>query len=191
MEKQIDTGELSYTIVRSRRRTLAIEIRRDGSVLIRAPLKMPEARIGAFVQEKRGWIFQQLEKIPGVPGQGSPVIPRIPEDERLRLKKEAGVVLRQRSAYFAKRLQVHYNRITIREQRTRWGSCSSNQNLNFNWKLILAPMEVLDYVVVHELCHLKEMNHSPAYWREVEKILPDYERQKDWLKQNGWKLMLQ
>ncbi|MDO5136099.1 MAG: SprT family zinc-dependent metalloprotease [Eubacteriales bacterium] len=190
MEKQIKRKAVAYTIIRSRRRTLAIEIRRDGSVLIRAPLHMSEARIEAFVQEKREWIRKQLEKVP-VSGQEPPEIPRIPEEERVRLKKEAEALFHQRAAHFASLLQVKYNRITVREQKTRWGSCSSNQNLNFNWKLILAPREVLDYVVVHELCHLKEMNHSPAYWQEVERVLPDYQRQKDWLKQNGWRLMLQ
>ena len=89
---------------------------------------------------------------------------------------------------FARLMGVSYRNITIREQKTRWGSCSSEKNLNFNWKLILAPPEVLDYVVVHELCHLKEMNHSKAFWDEVGKVMPEYETYKLWLKENGWKL---
>lgn len=94
----------------------------------------------------------------------------------------------QRVSYFARLMGVSYRNITIREQKTRWGSCSSEKNLNFNWKLILAPPEVLDYVVVHELCHLKEMNHSKAFWDEVGKVMPEYETYKLWLKENGWKL---
>lgn len=94
----------------------------------------------------------------------------------------------QKSFLFCQTHGVSYRNITIREQKTRWGSCSSEKNLNFNWKLILAPPEVLDYVVVHELCHLKEMNHSKAFWDEVGKVMPEYETYKLWLKENGWKL---
>ena len=80
---------------------------------------------------------------------------------------------------------VTYGRISIREQKTRWGSCSSKGNLNFNWRLIFAPPEVLDYVVVHELAHRKEMNHSKAFYAIVESIMPDYRKWKKWLKENG------
>ena len=84
---------------------------------------------------------------------------------------------------------VDYGRITVRDQRTRWGSCSAKGNLNFNWRLILAPGEVLDYVVVHELAHRREMNHSKRFWSLVEMVLPDYERRRRWLKENGEALM--
>ena len=94
-----------------------------------------------------------------------------------------------RGSYYLRNIGVDYGIITIREQKTRWGSCTSEGNLNFNWLLMLAPPEILDYVVVHELCHRKEMNHSAAFWREVEHILPDYRERKKWLKDNGWYLM--
>ena len=94
-----------------------------------------------------------------------------------------------RVAYYAEKLGVSYGKITLRQQKTRWGSCAANGKLNFNWLLILAPPEVLDYVVVHELCHRMEMNHSQAFWKEVEKILPDYRERQKWLKDNGWRLM--
>ena len=77
--------------------------------------------------------------------------------------------------------------ITVREQKTRWGSCSAKGNLNFNWKLVLMPEEILDYVVVHELAHRLQMNHSTEFWDEVEKILPDYRKRRQWLKENGQK----
>ena len=113
----------------------------------------------------------------------------ITEEERQNGILRAKKIFPERTAYFAKRMGVTYKRITIREQKTRWGSCSSAGNLNFNWLLILAPPEVLDYVVVHELCHRREMNHSQAFWKEVEKILPDYRERQKWLKDNGWRLM--
>ena len=92
-------------------------------------------------------------------------------------------------AYFAKQIGATYGRITIRNQKTRWGSCSSKGNLNFNCLLMLAPSEVIDYVVVHELCHRKEMNHSKAFWSEVEKVLPDYKAHVKWLKDEGGNIM--
>lgn len=95
------------------------------------------------------------------------------------------MVISQRVSYFAAKMDVTYGRISIRAQKTRWGSCSGQGNLNFNWKLILMPPEILDYVVVHELAHRKQMNHSKLFWAEVERILPDYERRRRWLKENG------
>ena len=102
----------------------------------------------------------------------------------------ARIRIAERTAYYAGIIGVTYGRITIRDQKTRWGSCSSQGNLNFTWKLVLAPPEVLDYVVVHELCHRIEMNHSAAFWRQVVRVLPDYQQQRGWLKENGWLLKL-
>ena len=109
--------------------------------------------------------------------------------KRNSLQQEACRKIPERTAYFAEKIGVSYGRITLRQQKTRWGSCSANGNLNFNWLLILAPPEVLDYVVVHELCHRRQMNHSQAFWNEVSAVLPGYKEQKKWLKDNGWKLM--
>lgn len=178
----------AYKVIRSQRKTMAVEIHQDGQIVVRAPYRISQTRIRQFVEEKSDWIQKNLEKMQGKQ-QEKTQLPKLSPEERERLQKAAGEVFLQRSRYFAELLNVHFNRITIREQKTRWGSCSSKQNLNFNWKLILAPPEILDYVVVHELCHLKEMNHSPAFWHEVEQILPDYPQRKKWLKDNGWKLM--
>ena len=110
--------------------------------------------------------------------------------EFCRLKKRASIVISERVAHFAPLVGVDYGRITIRSQKTRWGSCSSKGDLNFNCLLLLAPPEVLDYVVVHELCHRKQMNHSPRFWAEVARIIPDYKTKVKWLKENGGRLML-
>ena len=92
---------------------------------------------------------------------------------------------RERLNLYAPRISEDYGRVTVREQKTRWGSCSSKRNLNFNWKLIQAPPEALDYVVIHELCHLREFNHSPRFWQLVQAQMPEYESWKRWLKQHG------
>lgn len=103
-------------------------------------------------------------------------------------RKKSEEVIHDRLQFFNEHYQFSYSRVTLRNQKTRWGSCSSRRNLNFNWRLIMAPIEVIDYVVVHELCHLKEMNHSPRYWALVEEAIPDYKKHRKWLKDNHYLL---
>ena len=107
-----------------------------------------------------------------------------------RYRQAAKEYFPARVAYYEKIIGVTHNEIRIRDQKTRWGSCSSKGNLNFNWRLMLAPPRVLDYVVVHELCHRKEMNHSKAFWNAVEMVLPDYKELRKWLRDNGNSLSL-
>lgn len=109
--------------------------------------------------------------------------------EMALLTKRAKQVFPDKVAYYAQQIGVTYGRVTIRHQKTRWGSCSSLGNLNFNCLLLYAPDAVQNYVVVHELCHRKEMNHSKRFWQEVEKIMPDYKIHRKWLKENGRKIM--
>ena len=182
------SSQISYQIIRSSRKTMSLEIKADGSVVVRAPLRLSEAKIQKFVEEKQEWILKNLEKIQKRDAQKENV-QKLSALERQHLQNKACVVIPRRVAYYAEKLGVSYGKITLRQQKTRWGSCSSEKNLNFNWLLILAPSEVLDYVVVHELCHRREMNHSQAFWKEVEKILPDYRERQKWLKDNGWRLM--
>ncbi|WP_051350709.1 M48 family metallopeptidase [Caloramator sp. ALD01] len=104
------------------------------------------------------------------------------------LKEESKVVLKQRVEFFSQKYNLVPNRVVIKEQKTIWGSCSSKGNINLNWRLILVPLDVLDYVVVHELCHLKHHNHSKKFWDLVKEIMPDFEKKKMWLKENGGRL---
>lgn len=106
-----------------------------------------------------------------------------------QLREQARKVINLRAEYYAQELNVKYNRIAIRDTSSRWGSCSSLGNLNFSWRLILAPDYVLDYVVIHELCHLLEMNHSKAFWDHVASIQPSYKISRNWLKNHGQELM--
>lgn len=103
---------------------------------------------------------------------------------RIRAKEN----IESRVKVFAAKIGESPNKVTIKAQKTRWGSCSSLGNLNFNWRLIMMPQKIIDYVVVHELCHLKEMNHSLAFWNRVEEIMPDYRNRRKWLKNNAWKV---
>ena len=180
----------SIRIIRSDRRTLSLQVRRDGEVLVRAPRRASLAEIESFVRKNAGWLQKHIELVEKErkAAAASPVEPLSMEEIR-KLADEALRVIPNRVAHYAPLVGVRYGRITIRNQRTRWGSCSSKGNLNFNCLLMLAPPEVLDYVVVHELCHRKEMNHSPRFWAEVERVIPSYKTYEKWLKTEGSHLM--
>lgn len=105
-------------------------------------------------------------------------------------KKKAEEVIHDRLQFFNEHYHLRYNRVTFRNQKTRWGSCSAAKNLNFNWRLIMAPIEIIDYVVVHEMSHLKHMNHSVAFWKLVSEAIPGYKDNRKWLKENHYLLAL-
>ena len=177
--------DFSYTLVRSGRKTVSLEIRPDGSLLVRAPRRMSDRAVREFVRAKEPWLREKLLKY-----QNRPLLPRLTEAELAALKAGAKEDLTRRTEYWAPRVGVGYGKITIRCQKTRWGSCSVRGNLNFNCLLLLAPPEVRDYVVIHELCHRKEMNHSPAFWAEVARACPEHHRCRKWLQDNGGGLLV-
>ena len=188
-EELVKIAGLSVLLVRSSRKTLAVQIRADGTVIARAPLRMPKDRILYFLSEKASWIRMQQGKMQERENMRQQARIHLAAAQEKERRERAKSVLAQRTAYFARQIGVTYGRITVRDQKTRWGSCSQTGNLNFNFRLILAPSEVLDYVVVHELCHRRQMNHSAQFWQEVAQVLPDYRKRKAWLTENGWRLM--
>lgn len=184
---------MDYQLIRSARKTIAIEVKKDGSVIVRAPRQCARSVIEGIVREKQDWILKkQQEAVQKVREQEEKrsELPTWSEADEQRARLLARHVLTQKTKLYASLMQVNYGKITIRDQKTRWGSCSSKGNLNFNWRLILAPEAVQDYVVVHELAHRLQMNHSPAFWKIVEQILPDHQMQRRWLKEHGEELML-
>lgn len=174
--------ELSVKIIRSSRRTISLELRQDYSVVIRVPWQVSDTDAMEFLNRKRKWIEKHMKQ---KSEEKSDIVPPLSTEEIKRLSNQALVIFPQKVKYYAEILNVSYGRITIRSQKTRWGSCSAKGNLNFNCLLMLAPDKVQDYVVVHELCHRLEMNHSAAFWAQVERIMPDYKKYQDWLKKNG------
>ena len=173
-----DMEKMEYTIIRSARKTLSIQLLPSGEVEVRAPNRMPKREIDHFLEEKSDWIETHRRKLPAVQ-------PKLTDAELGALARHAKEVLPEITAHFAPLVGVDYGRITIRAQRTRWGSCSAQGNLNFNCLLMLTPDDVMEYVVVHELCHRKEMNHSARFWAEVERVLPHYRESRRWLKEQG------
>lgn len=179
--------ELEYTLIKSRRKTISLEVREDG-LIVRAPNRTSKREADAFVQKHEKWIEKKREQI-ALRKAREQATPKLSDEELDALAQQAREVIPARVAYYAQLMGVTYGRITLRCQKTRWGSCSAKKNLNFNILLMLTPPEVLDSVVVHELCHLRQMNHSPQFYTQVYAVYPEYDRWNRWLKENGSAIM--
>lgn len=207
---------MDYTLTRTNRKTIALYVR-DGSVEVRAPLKMPKRNIDYFVASKENWIMDKLIKLSEqsrrresfnldygslVTYRGSDypieakdgnrvgfedgrfymppnltsgqIIAACVQIYRMLAKRD----LTEKAIFFAEQMSVMPDAVKINGAKTRWGSCSSKKSLNFSWRLIMAGDDVIDYVVVHELAHLTEMNHSARFWAIVEGVLPDYSKRR-------------
>jgi predicted metal-dependent hydrolase len=216
-------------VIRTRRKTIALIIQRDGSLMVRAPLQASSHQIQVLVDRKVEWIeekraaaikqqsnrfshsFREDEEFLFL-GKGYPLMiveqaaVALSLDDHFRLNKkvlpkarqvftswfcqQARQTLAERVAEYARRYGFSYKQVKITSAVTRWGSCSSSGSLNFTWRLVMAPLDVIDYVVVHELVHTRVKNHSKDFWAEVKAIMPDYQARMEWLKRNGSRLKL-
>jgi len=221
---------ITKTIIRSKRKTLGIEIGPDSSVIIRAPENTSESTIDAVLRKKMLWIVQKQRLAPIVykkskskeyvdgegflflgesyklfisNNSGQPLVFNGKEfllssihllDAKkhfiLWYKEQALTIITQRAIHFANILGLNFQKITINTSSKRWGSCGYKGTLNFSWRLVMAPLKVVDYVVLHELTHLHERNHTKLFWQKIRLLLPDYEKQREWLKENGYLLMV-
>ncbi len=179
---------MGYPLKRSSRKTCEIKVKANGEVTVYAPIRMPMQIIEQFVRDKGDWIARTQDKFSTIKEQKKQVQP-FSREEIYYLVQDAKRLIPPKVKHYAEIMGVRYNRITIKSQHTRWGSCSSKKNLNFNCLLMLVPDEVVDYVIVHELCHLKEMNHSEKFWAEVKRVLPDYKLSYSWLRKHGGELI--
>lgn len=178
-----ENSKTEILIIRSNRKTISIEVK-PNEVVVRAPVRMKDKDIEEFVESKRNWIEKHLQIVSERQLHLNELEPYSEAEIKAFIQK-AKEEIPKRVKIYAEKIGVTYNRITIRCQHTRWGSCSSKGNLNFNCILILLPDDVIDSVVVHELCHRKHMNHSAWFYEEIEKVFPEYKRCHAWLKQNG------
>jgi predicted metal-dependent hydrolase len=180
---------MEYTLIRSSRRSCGIIVDKDAQLIVRAPLRQSVSSIEELLHAKNDWILRAVEKQREAASKRPES--RLTPEERTRqialIRTRLRPVLEDRIRYFEPFLPPHrkITMLRIADQKTRWGSCSAKGTLSFNWRLYLAPPEVLDYVVVHELCHLIHMDHSTAFWALVSSILPDYRERRRWLKVNG------
>ena len=174
---------MEVEVIRSRRKTLSAQIR-QGRVVVRAPLRTADAEIRQFLEKHRRWLEKHLAQAREMEETKAGLHRLAPEEIR-ELKKQARRVIPERAAYYAPLIGVTYGPISIRCQKTRWGSCNAKGNLSFNCLLMLTPPGVIDSIVVHELCHRKVMNHSARFYTEVLKVLPEYRQHQKWLRDHG------
>lgn len=181
-------GEYNVEVRRSKRKSAAIKITADMQIVVFVPLYVSDNEIERMVISKSKWIDEHMLKVQSTIDERSK-LEKITFEQVKELEDQAVEYIPKRVKYYAEKENFVYNKITIKNLVSRWGSCSTKGNLNFNCLLMLTPDYVIDYIVVHELCHLREMNHSEKFWAEVEKIMPDYQRAELWLKQNGENLI--
>ncbi|MEX1027180.1 MAG: M48 family metallopeptidase [Candidatus Paceibacterota bacterium] len=168
-------GPLIYTIRPVRRaKRMRIIVHQDGTVVVTKPWWARKKMAEAFLARHRDWVLERVHSIrkiahPDLVAQG--------RDHYERYREAARKLVHEKLTEWNRVYAFHYNRVSIRNQKTRWGSCSNTGNLNFSYKIVFLPEELQDYLVVHELCHLKEMNHSPRFWKLVEQALPSYKEQ--------------
>ena len=167
MEKKI-----SYKLKKSNRaKRLRLAVYCDGSVVVTSPLGVEKSIVEKFIADKKQWL---LDKIRFFKSVDSKAIRTFSHKDYLDNKEKAFSLVNERVSFFNKIYGFSFNKIFIKNQKTRWGSCSHKQNLNLNYKIIFLPKKHQDYIVVHEMCHLKEFNHSKKFWALVAKALPNY-----------------
>jgi predicted metal-dependent hydrolase len=212
----------SYEIIRSRRKSLSIEIGKGGELIVKAPYLMPKFMINSFINEKQVWINKHINMVKkysiNQPDSQKNIYPYLgtdyvlnfgnfeqinvtnklnfPKFLQFRIKKElliwfqtqAKNIITERVEYYSREMKTDYMNISFSDTKSKWGSCSHDNKLQFNWRLVMAPLLIIDYVVVHELVHTKIKNHQRSFWHEVEKIKPAYKQYKKWLHSNSHRL---
>ena len=175
--------KVSYVIRKSKRaKRMRLAIYGDGSVVVTLPHGAGESIIESFLKEKAGWLLNKLSFYKQFENTRLSVVSK---DDYLKHKEEAYTLTRERVEHFDILYKFSYNKISIKNQRTRWGSCSRKGNLNFNYKILFLPPALRDYVIFHELCHLKEFNHSKGFWDLVTRVIPNYSEIRTELRRNG------
>lgn len=174
-------NNLSYTLKHSARaRRLRITVRCDANVIVTAPYFFSQNKVEKFLTDKAGWILKKIAYFQKL----GPVIERRKGCvvEYRKLKQQARVFVKEKITLLNQSYNFSFNRVCIKNHKSRWGSCSKKGNLNFNYKIIHLPVELAEYIVVHELCHLKELNHSSRFWALVACSVPDYKERRKKLK---------
>lgn len=169
---------MEYTLIRSKRKTLAIEITREAKLVVRAPMRCPQREIDRFLQQKEQWIVLHMTRMQARRENH----PEPSADEEAALRAKAKALLPPLVAHYAALMGVVPTGITITGARTRFGSCSPKNRLSFSFRLMDYPMDAIVYVVVHELAHILHKNHGPDFYKEIERILPDWQARNALLK---------
>lgn len=172
----------TYKIIRSRRRTVSLQIDREGRLIVRAPHRADEEIIHDFISKKRAWI----EKNQAIAKQQKARAAQVSLSEgKEYYRKKAFLTIKPLVEQYAFKIGVEVRNIKITSGRRVWGSCSGQGNVNFNWRLILTPPQIIDYVVIHEIAHILARNHSRKFWAKVQVYCPQYKLARKWLRQNA------
>lgn len=178
--------KFSYTLRESKRaKRVRLAVYCNGSVVVTSPFGVRQSIIDKFVSDKMQWIMGKVRFFNNVKGKK---IRTLSHDDYLKYKDEVFVLVEKRVEFYNKIYGYSFNKIYIKNQKTRWGSCSKKGNLNLNYKILFLPEDLRDYIIVHEICHLKELNHSQKFWNLVAKAFPEYSRIKKELNRNGLSL---
>ena len=183
IKKADGRGEIRISVIRSARKSLGLEVRDANTVLARIPTRVSDRELKAFVENHRSWILEKTEVMAEreEKRKSTPAPPPelLSKTDRMKIQLKIG----KRVRHYCEAMGVTVGYVTVKDQKTRWGSCSAKGNVNFNYQLAFLPEELLDYVVIHELAHRRHMNHSRAFWAEVEKYCPDYLERREQLKE--------
>ena len=176
-------GEIRIVVIRSARKSLGLEVRDANTVLARIPTRVSDRELKAFVENHRSWILEKTavmaEREENRKSTPAPPPELLSKTDRMKIQLKIG----KRVRHYCEIMGVTVGYVTVKNQKTRWGSCSAKGNVNFNYQLAFLPDELLDYVVIHELAHRRHMDHSRAFWAEVEKYCPDYLERRERLKE--------
>ena len=183
IKKADGRGEIRISVIRSARKSLGLEVRDANTVLARIPTRVSDRELKAFVENHRSWILEKTEVMAEreEKRKSTPAPPPelLSKTDRMKIQLKIG----KRVRHYCEAMGVTVGYVTVKNQKTRWGSCSAKGNVNFNYQLAFLPEELLDYVVIHELAHRHHMDHSRAFWAEVEKYCPDYRERRAALKE--------
>ncbi len=169
---------MEYTLKKNKRsKSIRISVRENGEVLVTMPYRLPKYFAEKFVASKKEWIEERLREQEVNP-RPKKILAHYSVKDFKENKEKAYTLVDNRIAYFNQFYKYEISRVVIRNQKSRWGSCSGKKNLNFNYKLVFLPLPLADYVIVHELCHLKEMNHGKNFWALVAQQIPDYKERR-------------
>ncbi|MCG2694785.1 M48 family metallopeptidase [Candidatus Parcubacteria bacterium] len=186
MNKKIrlkENYDVSYSIKKSERaRRMRLAVYCDGRVVITMPRGMIESTVEKFLIEKADWLLNKINLFSQAKDFS---VPKLSKGDYYKNKEKAFLLISERAEYFNKIYDFKYNKIFVKNQKTRWGSCSRRCNLNFNYKILFLPDDLRDYIIVHELCHLKEFNHSRKFWDLVAQIFPNFREIRKKLKTIG------
>ena len=216
----LENGLTDYQLIRSKRKSLSIQIDHSGTIVVRAPIRLDKSVIESFINSKNKWIEKKQNLIlsrgkisyedgemfyylgkkypleitsnhkPSVDFNGEKFL--LSGDGKSNLlafyKDQFIKIVQPRIEYFSKKFDFKYRNVRYRKQKTVWGSCGPKNDINLNYLLIMSPISVIDYVLIHELCHTKIKNHSSQFWNLVEKTMPNYKEQVKWLKHHGHEL---